>query len=137
MYIWSIFTRSAEMQHRTNSIVLFHFLLHAHLTNTLSLVYWWMRKNWKGEEAWIAQPFPFLPWVIIFSISGWLIWEVTWVQKGMTGFLGNLVSYNPIAFILCLEQVLVWMIFLCFCHPPTTLTSLSHSGVVVSLEVDK
>lgn len=37
----------------------------------LPLAYWWVRRNWKEKELWVA--ILFFPYAIIFSISGWLI----------------------------------------------------------------
>lgn len=51
-----------EVLYKINSTVLFHVLICTvswYSTNPLPSAYWWVRRDWKEKQLWVALPFPF------------------------------------------------------------------------------
>lgn len=68
-------------------------------------LYLWLTDGWGRTEGKGGSRLSYLSfcfYIVIFSVSGWLNREVTWVRKDMIGSLGRSCFLEPLAFFFAL-----------------------------------
>lgn len=79
--VFFVLTRNVETLHKS-AVFISLFDTCTFYEHPLTSTYWWIREYWKGRDLWVTLSFSF--YVIVFSVSGWLIQR----RKDVMGFLG-------------------------------------------------
>lgn len=87
-HLWACisFLPGQWLLHKTNSTFSFHFWMCTHLPTRFSFRWLMSKKGQKGKVTTRGPVFPF-PLCRHFSISSWLIQEITQVRENLIGFL--------------------------------------------------